>query len=204
MMNPHDDLAEHIMTTVEIASMVVNLEPSDDITVERALMIAESLRNATPLDTKKACERAEERGFIARLVLTTVLRAAESGYPEFASVNAVLRSVSLHLQRAGVTGASLESLELRWRKCRDVAHMWAAIDDSTGLDLSQAALAQFLARAEDLRRRGEEHKPPNRRESILDAGKTRKVPPGVPLPTVTAALPPLSDDELRFLKNSTG
>jgi hypothetical protein len=202
MLSPRDDLAAHISTAIAMLSKMIDFKATPvDTPVETALRAAESLRDGPRLD-ERVVLRAELRGAVARVVLTNVLRAAEHGHSEFASVNVVLRWMSRELQRLGIArGAGIENLEKYWREYRCVAHLWAAVDELTGRELSQTALFQFLARAEELRRRGEAYTPPHGRETLLDAKVTWKVPDGVLLPAAAASLPPLSDEELRLLKN---
>jgi hypothetical protein len=203
MMSPGDGLEEHVSTVIAVVNQMIDFEASAaDTSIELALRVAKFLRDGPRLN-EKACRWADAHGALVRTILRTVLRAAEHGYSEFASVGAVLRCISREFQALGIA-RGMESLEAHWRKYRSVSHLWAAMDEFTFTDLSQAALLQFLARAEDLRHRGEAYKHPQASAPILDRRLTWKVPNGLPLPPATVSLPPLSDDELDVLKNSTG
>jgi hypothetical protein len=95
--------------------------------------------------------------------------------------------------RASTRGLGRSSLIEIWRDFAPAAHLWAAMTLSPSLwnksPASGAALAEFLAYAEELRRRGEAHRPARSRTPLLNANETWRVPSRFILPSIKVELP---------------
>jgi hypothetical protein len=133
------------------------------------------------------------------MVLRTALRAAEHGQAELASVGQVLRCASQALRGVIARGASLENLEAIWRKYRPVSHFWAGLAIASSLEVTERGFLEFLAGAEELRRRGEAYRPLHGRQPYLNPNETWKVPEQAMLPSVAVSLPALSENDVVLL-----
>jgi hypothetical protein len=97
--------------------------------------------------------------------------------------------------RAAVPYLSRSNLVRCWRDFSPAVHLIAAMFLRSDLwcGIASKGYTEFLAYAEALRRRGENHRPPHSKTSLLDPAETWQVPRRLPLPDVTLRLPSRSD-----------
>ncbi len=130
------------------------------------------------------------RFFTVGYVLILTLAKAEAG-EKCTSVNEAMSEVkdALGIRVKGY-GAGLTELYASWRAFRPVAHLWAAqcSIECPMKELEPPAFLEWLAGAEDLRRRGEAFRP---KVPVLDPGTTWRMPDELVLPSVPFELPPV-------------
>ncbi len=136
--------------------------------------------------------RARWRGAQAGYVLMLTLARAEAGEKRKSVKEALNKMESTLKKRAEWRGGGGETdLKTTWRCYRPVAHLWAAQSMCTMFKLGDdpQVLLEWIAGAEDLRRRGEAFRPPKAKAPVLDPGTTWRMPDELALPPPTLVLP---------------
>ena len=141
------------------------------------------------------------RFFTVGYVLILTLARAEAG-EKHTSVNAAMSEVkdALGIRVKGY-GAGLTELYASWRAFRPVAHLWAAqsMCSCPMKELEPPAFLEWIAGAEDLRRRGEAFRPPKAKTPVLDPSTTWKMPDELKLPPMTVPLPSVDEIILKII-----
>lgn len=135
------------------------------------------------------------RGPMSGMILLHVLSSASAGKTG-ASANGAFSAISKTCNNQ-VRGASLTELKATWKTYSPVAHFWATdllwepLQKLTWLEVwsSQERAIVWLAHAEELRRQGEEYKPPRSKSTLLDPGQTWSLPDTVSLPSARPDIP---------------
>jgi hypothetical protein len=133
------------------------------------------------------------RDLLAGLLLVYVLASADAGEPcSFEEAVTIFRT-GAGARRGGIPGRSRSVVLETWSAFSPAAHL-SATRLFLGSLWSQAAgngttLAYFLAYAEALRQRGEQHKTPHSKSTLLDPSETWTVPDWVILPEIELQLP---------------
>lgn len=169
--------------------------------------IAQFLYRAPKLEavfTGRQMDAADRSIRFVSWALGFILRAAEHGHPELASVKAVINGASKRMARSRVAWGSPETLKAAWKEYSCVAHLWLVdrLLEKAGVNFwrtNNNKLPVFLGAAEGLRRRGEAWKHKNARAPVLDPEETWKVPNPFPLPSVFTPLGPPSDKDLQIV-----
>ena len=139
------------------------------------------------------------RPMMAALTLAYVLGCAEAREK---AEPATLEHARRMIATAGGTRASLPGVARSylinlWRDFSPAVHLWAIKllfpELWKNSSCNGAALAEFLAYAEELRRRGETHRPPRSRSPLLDPSESWLVPSRFDLPAITLELPTPSE-----------
>ena len=125
------------------------------------------------------------RGILAGYVLLLTLARAEAGENR-KGVKAARKKMEFTLKkRKGWKGGGAETdMKTTWQNYRPVAHLWAAQSMCPMFKPGDdpQVLLEWIAGAEDLRRRGEAF-------LVLDPGVTWRMPDEFPLPAPTLELP---------------
>jgi hypothetical protein len=133
-------------------------------------------------------------GEIAGLIFVQVLASADVQPQPSKSVTLknVRETLGPILKKRGLGGASRSHLVEQWHEFRPAAHLLAARLFLPGLwreiggDIGR--LNHFLSLAEALRRRGERHRQPGTRLTLLDPGESWYAPAAMGLPEIRLAL----------------
>ncbi len=132
------------------------------------------------------------RGTAAGCVLIRMLAKPEAG-EKIKSFEASLREIRDALEKSlgHHKGGGLTELKATWLTFRPFAHLWAAQSMCSMFELcdDHPLFLEWIAGAEDLRRRGEALRPPWSRTTVLDPGTTWRMPDELVLPSVKVTLP---------------
>lgn len=165
---------------------------ADALLLKRRGRPGAAVRNHLKLSESKLRSGTMWRGPVAGYVLMLTLAKAEAGEKR-TGVHMALSDLQTALEKrlGWGNGAGISELKTTWRDFRSVAHLWAAQNMCPMGDLfyDPPLFLKWIARAEDLRRRGEAFRPPNAKAPVLDPGTTWRMPDELKLPPVTVLLP---------------
>ncbi len=132
------------------------------------------------------------RGPAAGYVLILTLAKAEAGEKR-TGVNAALSDLQPALEKrlGWGNGGGISELKAAWRDFRPTAHLWARQSMGPMGELCDdlPLFLEWIAGAEDLRRRGEAFRPPKAKTPVLDPSTTWRMPDELALPSATLELP---------------
>jgi hypothetical protein len=170
---------------------------SDAIEASRLLFktqgrLGAAVENHLQVKAPHLLSRAMWRGYQAGYVLLFTLARAEAGEKRKGVKDALKKMESTLKKRTGWRGGGGETdLKATWRNFRPVAHLWAAQSMGAMFKLGDdpQVLREWIAGAEDLRRRGEAFRPLTGKTPALDPGTTWRMPDELALPSSTLELP---------------
>ncbi len=151
-----------------------------------------SVRNHMLLRARQLRSGTMWRGVAAGYVLVLTLVKAEAGEKR-TGVNAALSDLQPALEKrlGWGNGGGISELKAAWRDFRPTAHLWARQSMGPMGELCDdlPLFLEWIAGAEDLRRRGEAFRPPKAKPPVLDPGTTWRMPDELVLPSATLELP---------------
>lgn len=158
-----------------------------------AAITGKRLTERTHEDAQQLIGQRYPRDLLAGLLLVYVLACVDAGEPcSFEDAIATFRT-GAGARRGGIVGRSRSIVLETWSTFSPAAHLSATRlfmrslwEDAAG---NGAVLSYFLAFAEALRRRGEQHRTPHSKSSLLDPSESWTVPDWVVLPEITLRLP---------------
>lgn len=133
------------------------------------------------------------RPLVAGYVLLLTLAKAEAGEKR-TGVRAALYDLESALQKRVGWGNGVGLTELKgiWHDFRSTAHLWAghSMCPMVARGDDPQVLLEWIAGAEDLRRRGEALRPLKQKLPVLDPDTTWRMPDELVLPSMQVDLPP--------------
>ena len=151
-----------------------------------------AVENHLRLRASQLLSRGMWRGAQAGYVLLLTLARVEAGEKR-TGVHVASSDVQYALKKRPRWrgGGGETDLKTTWGDFRPVAHLWAAQSMCSMFKLGDdpQVLLEWIAGAEDLRRRGEAFKPPKAKTPVLDPDTTWRMPDELALPPPTLVLP---------------
>jgi len=183
MAYPHDAAARQRLNDVQKAASISDAirrarEPL--VRTDLALWLAAA---PDPSAVRASVETSAFAGTIAGLMLGwIVFRGRQRATMATASLGAAIRATDKACRRAGLRGASIDTIRLRlWPAYRPVAHLWTAYQYWRDGGHDDSALAtpedvrQLLAIGEAFRLAGETFRPLRADATVLDPAETWRV-----------------------------
>jgi hypothetical protein len=155
----------------------LELTPGEKITLP-AMTLLNLIQGAAALpEFEREIETRQRRGNLAGGVLVEALRDGLAAPARGVKLEAIFKTVS---DKFSVSESEVETVA--WKRFRNVAHLWAALQVTLDKLKLPDELADFLGAAEQFRRRGEQE--PVKGGTILRASETWRAPVWLNLPEI--------------------